>query len=348
MSNERNVVVASAGCKLRMICAFVITFFLSMIIAASYLIYYSMREEDVIEGMLASADVDERLKCIRHLCRNKSEAVRHVPTLQKLITDENKETKLAAIKCLGLLEKQGIPALPSLRVSLNDRDRRVRVAAAQAISMIDPGDNTPILPLAKALIESSDEKEETNLLMIIETIGRFGPRAEPALPRLIVLLGDKDSGVRVASAQTIGTIGSNAKTAVDSLAKRLKDDDKHVRVAAAESLGRIGMPAQNAVGALIAEIHTNDSRFKIALIQSIGRIGQDPDLSVKALLSVIRDEGGNEKVLSHAIQSLGFFSERKEMIIPMISKYRSHENELVREVTRAVLAKFAQSPNVID
>ena len=85
----------------------------------------------------------------------------------------------------------------------------------------------------------------------------LGPRAQPAVSRLITVLNDEDRFVRFSAARTLGFIieaGSAQRAeAVAALTVTLEDKDPEVRLGAAETLVELG-EAQKATGTLVAII----------------------------------------------------------------------------------------------
>ena len=75
-----------------------------------------------------------------------------------------------------------------------------------------------------------------NRVLIVTTIGGFGPAARSAVPSLIDLLGAPDVTVRRSAAMALGRIGLDARSATPLLVERLKDPDPEVRKFALESL----------------------------------------------------------------------------------------------------------------
>jgi HEAT repeat protein len=70
-----------------------------------------------------------------------------------------------------------------------------------------------------------------------ESLGKFGPEAQPAVPDLIAALKDESKMVRMGVAYALGEIGS--ADAVPALQEAGKDPEKEVRDAAAHSLKQI-------------------------------------------------------------------------------------------------------------
>ncbi|HJZ59714.1 MAG TPA: HEAT repeat domain-containing protein, partial [Gemmataceae bacterium] len=104
-----------------------------------------------------------------------------------------------------------------IRAGLSDADGQVREAAAEALILIGP---TPSdLPALTAMLKGPAGKAAA-----ARAIGRLGPAAKEAVPRLSDLLEDRDSGARVAAAEALGQIGAPAATpAIPKLQAALKD-----------------------------------------------------------------------------------------------------------------------------
>ena len=72
-----------------------------------------------------------------------------------------------------------------------------------------------------------------------ESLGRFGPGAERAVPELTAALHDEEAMVRSGAAYALAEIGRPADAAKDALTEATKDSQKEVRDAAAYALKRI-------------------------------------------------------------------------------------------------------------
>ena len=70
-----------------------------------------------------------------------------------------------------------------------------------------------------------------------DSLGKFGPEAQAAVPDLVAVLKDENRIVRMGAAYALGEIGSTE--AVSRLREAGKDSEKEVRVAANTALKRI-------------------------------------------------------------------------------------------------------------
>jgi HEAT repeat protein len=132
----------------------------------------------------------------------------------------------------------------------------------------------------------------------------LGPRAERAIPRLIVLLGDEDRRVRACAArvlsQVVGSSSARRDEIVAALARALDDEDPDVRLSAAESLIELG-EAQRTAGVLLAEYRGTIPYFRESARHIIRR-ANNPAPFVAALAPEIR--AGDRRRRDEAIQTL--------------------------------------------
>jgi TolB-like protein/class 3 adenylate cyclase len=102
------------------------------------------------------------------------------------------------------------------------------------LSVLDPGISVT------AIAAEIDGQGPSNKVKSIRTLGWFGPRADPAVPKLIELLGDESRRVQREAAITLGKIGPAAKAALPRL-EELREQPL------------IGLHARNAITGISAE-----------------------------------------------------------------------------------------------
>ncbi len=167
---------------------------------------------------------------------------RCVEPLAGALRDGDWQVREAAVDALSQV---GSPAVDVLLKLLRDWD--VRKSAILALGKIR--DERVLEPLVQQL--RSDEFKEDATTALVEV-------GEPAVPRLIQALRDKDEGVRKQAVLALGQIKDSS--AVDPLIEMLADQDWFTRLTAAAALEAIG-----------------DSRGR----DSIKPLLKDPDLVVR-------------------------------------------------------------------
>lgn len=147
---------------------------------------------------------------------------RCVEPLAKALRDGDWQVREAAVEAIAQV---GSPAVELLIKLLRDWD--IRKYAIQALGKIR--DERVLDPLMRQL--RSDEFKDDAIQALVEL-------GEPAVPRLIAALRDKDENVRKSAVLALGRIKS--VEAIDSLIDMTKDPDWFIRLTAAAALESIG------------------------------------------------------------------------------------------------------------
>ncbi|MCP9453139.1 MAG: HEAT repeat domain-containing protein [Nitrospira sp.] len=147
---------------------------------------------------------------------------RCVEPLAKALRDGDWQVREAAVEAIAQV---GSPAVELLIKLLRDWD--CRKYAIQALGKIR--DERVLDPLMLQL--RSDEFKD-------DAIGALVELGEPAVPRLIAALRDKDENVRKSAVLALGRIKS--QEAIDPLIEMTKDPDWFIRLTAAAALESIG------------------------------------------------------------------------------------------------------------
>jgi HEAT repeat protein len=101
-----------------------------------------------------------------------------------------------------------------------------------------------------ALIKTLKEDKDPNMrYWAAESLGKFGPEAQSAVPELIEALKDETKMVRMGAATALGEIGSTDASA--ALREATKDPEKEVRDAAAFALKQIQQKGKKQEGARV-------------------------------------------------------------------------------------------------
>jgi HEAT repeat protein len=94
-----------------------------------------------------------------------------------------------------------------------------------------------------SLVKTLKEDKDPNMrYWAAESLGKFGPEAQSAVPDLVAALKDESKIVRTGAAYALGEIGS--ADAVPALQGAGKDSEREVRVAAASALKRFQRKGQ--------------------------------------------------------------------------------------------------------
>jgi HEAT repeat protein len=152
-----------------------------------------------------------------------------------------------------------------------DQPTYVRREAAAAL-----GHGIPSWEVGRAvalLIEVCEDPSPRVRENAIQGLSQLGPRAEPAVPRLLALLGDDDHFVRSSAAEALGQIVTPQSGvqpgAASALIGSLEDPNREVRLYAAESLMKMG--AEQAAAPTVVGVLTGSDLHLRQMAESILR-----------------------------------------------------------------------------
>jgi HEAT repeat protein len=177
---------------------------------------------------------------------------------------------------------------------LGSPDAKVRRSASFAIGKIGPDAASAVPRLLAALRDTDPTVADAAAF----ALGEIGPGAASALPSLVVVLEDKkaDPRVRRSAAYAIGCLKPNHPSAVAALAGALDDASPAVRQNAAWSLGRIplGLTAPAILKGLETKINDSDPVVRRDVAGAIGNFGHDAHRTLPTLLARLPGENDVE------------------------------------------------------
>ena len=141
-----------------------------------------------------------------------------------------------AVIALGKLKPYANASVPALKKALADPEFPVPTHTARSVWLLT-GDPQEALP---TLIKSLDDL--TYFQHSVEVLAEMGPKAAPAVDRLIEALDEADPDDRVSAAYALARIGSSAAKAAGPLRKRLEDEEPQVREAVKTALEAVSAP----------------------------------------------------------------------------------------------------------
>ena len=112
-------------------------------------------------------------------------------------------------------------------------------------------------------------------LAAAKIVGRIGPAASAAVPRLVIMLRSEDETSRIMAAQSLAKMGPAAEQAVDALIAALDDESPQVRRAAASTLAHIGPGAARAARPLAELLSDPHPQIRLSVLYAFQEIGYD-------------------------------------------------------------------------
>jgi HEAT repeat protein len=219
----------------------------------------------------------------------------------------------------------------------------------------------PVPPAKKERPWEADRRtfqDRQSMEQAVLTLGRIGPDARAAVPRLISLLDwpDRFSNLPVNAIRALGDIGPAAREAAPRLRDLLEHEDRIMRVWAAYSLARIDGDAHRHV-AFLMELWIEDGELrhnrlgslKSRIAKALELLGRDSRPARDLLLEVIREEKTNfgMRDITGALGALGQLSEDAEIIAPKLGALieKSAKDRNKKEICQAAaLALLALGP----
>lgn len=201
------------------------------------------------------------------------------------------------------------------------------------------------------LIEHLKDDDDTVRRIAAWALGEMGPAARDAVPALIAVLEDKDSGgARGCAAEALCKIGPTAKSAVPALREALKDKDSVLRVHAASALIAIGPVTESDLSVLRETVHNElEDDFGGGSTDDVARAIGNAGLGAKALIpelvKVLNDEGGDVfSSRSTAIEALGKMGPAAQAAIPTLKRQAVSALEETRPAAEVALEKIEPDP----
>lgn len=219
-----------------------------------------------------------------------------VEVLQK---DDNAEARWKAADLLGRLGPEGRQApaaLSALTAALKDANPHVRAVAATALDSLGPA-GPEAIPALQDLLATPD------CLPALRALAKYGADAASAIGKIVPLLRHKDdSEIRWNAARTLGKIGPAAKEAAPKLVEAMKDPEPLVREHAAEALGDIGPEAKETIPELVKALQDADARVRRDAVRSLGQMGPAAKSGIESIRPLLKDK--EERVRKAARTSL--------------------------------------------
>ncbi len=186
---------------------------------------------------MENRDYDVRLEVVKAMGKigPKSDAVIIETLIQALKYDADFDVRREAAVSLGGFESHAVSAVPALLdVSQTDTDYNVRRAAVNALCRIEPGGDSTMCALEKAIVDKDADARRSAVIALRDA--RPEDR-ETWLPRIISCLDDINEGVRSEAVKTLAKYEINSDMVCKAL-NRVAQEDKSLEVkkAALETL----------------------------------------------------------------------------------------------------------------
>ena len=288
-------------------------------------------------------DPHEDVRAIAAAALGHLHAVETVPALAALALDPSDSVRQSVVAAIGSLGKSSTGSARTRRGLAGRRGFLGRaiwrtVWWKKRPALAPPGD--PIELAVATLTTALGDPCAAVRAQAALALGRIGPDAAAAAPRLIGLLEEADEMVRCQAAQALGEIGGDYGATVAALADLLRDASAAVKVAAARALGALRKAAAPSVPALVPLLQDRDESVRTAAAEAIAQVGT-LDHAATANLSVGLDSRDNV-VRAQTAEALGTIGAAAEDAAPALVQATIDGNDRVRAKAVEALGKIGE------
>jgi len=279
------------------------------------------RRNEAIEVEVRALKDDDALVreiALESLAELGPEAVATFPAIDDLLRrDPSSQVRVTAAHVLAQLDPSGKLSVPLLAAVLRDPDFGLRHSLLRELD----GFGTKGEAATHGLIEVIEQDDDYSVLReAVQCLSRVSP-ASIAVPILLKALRREQNRKEVPVAgmilQTLGKIGPEAAPAIPALVETYNTaPNEHERASAIMALGGIGPSAQVALPTILKATEDPFWGVRGAALESLNKIKVEPDVGIPLLISALRDKQG--WVQKTAADGLGQFGPRAKAAIPAL------------------------------
>jgi HEAT repeat protein len=217
--------------------------------------------------------------------------------------------------------------IDQLRNSPED-DYLKRVEASSAIMQI----GKPAVPHLLAFLDSP-EITNRNIESVIYSLGRIGPLAIAAVPKLKIYLKDeKSENIRESSTRALANIIENENELVDLMLVALADKSKSVVETALGVLKKRGKSSKQVVAQIARLVEFGDESSLFLTVTAIKTLQEFGDSAIDAVPSLVKCMNNNDTIIkATAIDALTTIAGATPTVRDAVAKHAEDPHEIVRE-----------------
>lgn len=248
----------------------------------------------------------------------------------------------AAAIALGKIGPSALEAIPSLVDALDDEVPQTRYAAASSLYMLGHNQAEMIEYLVDLL---NEEVNESSYEIIANHLGRIGPDAIDALPRLEELIAGTESSVRTSARKAVVLIRDGGEELeLQLLLAGLSNADPDIRLDSVRELGRWNWESDEVLAALYGMLDDENGDVKWAACSDLlnygygGPLGPDPDRIYDACVEILNGipDTNHATDVAHELRHLEL--DLPEAIPGLLQVMESHNPPYMSNAIEAILA----------
>lgn len=254
------------------------------------------------------------------------------PLLELLQLESDQDARRSIVKALGeigLLPSETVPTLITIADDPQE-STGVRVAAIESLGRFGEW-ALPALPTLTELLQSGDDSLHAPIVIALGEIGPGSPSVIAAFESILAD-SDADEALLVHTIEAAGSMGELAQRMTPALLALLEHDDPDIQRSALEALGSIGAQSADVVSEMMIYLEDNDPRTVITAIGSIGRMGPVAALATPALLNTLDSENDNiRQAAERSFSQMGVFA-----VASLVELLTSEDESTRSQVARAL------------
>jgi HEAT repeat protein len=268
-----------------------------------------------------------------------------VPVLLAALQGANPEARQYAAEALGKLETPPREVVPLLVAALRDENALVGVAAAVALRKLKPEDDTVVPALIEAVRNPAYHRIREAAL---GALGAFGARAEPAVPLLIEVLQERNTGREAPHMLATLALAEIGPTAYPAVFQALTHEKTRIRLGAVETLREMGPAAKPAVAALTERLQDPDLGVRLEAAYAIWKIDGKAEPGLPILIKALEPgEQGNDLYRTKAVYVLGEIGPEAKVALASLVAMMGHKDWRVREYVADALGKIGPDEEAV-
>jgi len=238
---------------------------------------------EMIVRSCADTDARVRAAAFEALPAIEVDRDRLLPLIEVALEDPEPSVRISAMAQISYLKEAGKPLAPSLLAMMGDSSPELRKAAVRAI-------NSQMDEAIPQLVKSLDD--ETLRADAIESLGRFGTRAQPAVSKLVEILPGETSETRRRIITTMSLTGS--ADVVAALAGALKDEDAGCRAAAVSAYLKVEKDAAAKISVTLSMLDDSDISVRRAAADALPLLGDRAKEATSKLVKMLQVDTDRE------------------------------------------------------
>lgn len=193
-----------------------------------------------------------------------------------------------------------------------------------------------------AWLPALKDKDPKVRAQAVAAMKSFGPRAKPAIPRLIPLLTDTEENICSIAADALFAIGTKAVPALIEATKS-KEEGFYGWISRGNALGvlaRLSPKEKAALPAIVEATRHPDSETRRTAVALLSDCGKDSPKALDAVIHALEDE--NQGVCNQAACALTYFGPEISQALPTAVRLMKAKEDKRRERAVGVLCGIAR------